>query len=73
MKIFKNTYRRHFNSRSIFESICIRLQTWNVAGEIFALLGCYLAYVHGSYRRVGITYRSHPQGSGLLDTWRWDR
>jgi len=35
--------------------------------EIFALLGCYAAYT-GSYRRFGITYRSHLQGSEKTST-----
>jgi len=41
--------------------------------EIFALLGCYAAHI-GGQSRLGITYRSHLQGSssvreilGMLD------
>jgi len=32
-------------------------------GEIFALLGCYAAYI-GSYGCLGTTYLSHLQGKG---------
>jgi hypothetical protein len=33
--------------------------------KVFALLGCYAAFVD-SYRRFGTAYRSHLQESGLL-------
>ena len=40
--------------------------------EVFILLGCYAAFI-GSYRRLGTTYRSHLQRSGLLSALRWNK
>jgi len=38
------------------------------ANKIFALVGCYTAYICSCYRRFGTNYQFHFQG--LLDPWK---